>query len=636
MKYLQNYALRCSFRSCLKTVVFSVILMAGAIFPSFLSAQNAMKLTIVNRSGYPDDQVYFIMICQSPLGYLDFRNHVLVETPVFQLDAAAMTATLAQLKSYSGDGSSSIPCPAMGSSRIYFCFGKNFDQMGGFSASGPEMGSSNPIPWDMFEINLSGSKFINQSNVDFFSIAYTLTANPSSGGTITVGIPTASETIFGQFEAIPSPADSAQQYGNTDIFKALIIKNAAGEVVRVISPKAAALGYVNSSATLPQMFTHFLDDYVNNQCWKPNRAFSFSSKLASDTATYYGKVSADGQTLSIYTDAALTIPYTVPSLPRPSNIWGSPDFQNKSYLWHNVGATSAVLGDIDWGYLLFGQDGYPSGPGAYWITDPVAMAIPVSIVRGVMHLDNGTVDWKDSSKYYLGSNGVSSSAFPIFYYGQILHRYGIAGRVYALSFDDIYGNDSGIGFTDPAVTMTIYPFKSPREGDFDGDRYADPYTVVNSSWYIWFSGASYQLCGGPWNFGVVGTPVAGDFDGDGKTDPAMVVNSSWYIWFSGAGYQLCGGPWNFGVVGTPVAGDFDGDGKTDPAMTVNSLWYIWFSGAGYQLCGGPWNFGVVGTPMAGDFDGDGKADPAMVVNNYWTIWMSSGGYAPQGPFLFNP
>jgi len=83
----------------------------------------------------------------------------------------------------------------------------------------------------------------------------------------------------------------------------------------------------------------------------------------------------------------------------------------------------------------------------------------------------------------------------------------------------------------------------------------------------------------------------------------MVVDSLWYIWFSGAGYQLCGGPWNFGVEGIPVAGDFDADGKADPAMVVNTLWYIWFSGAGYQLCGGPWNFGVAGYPVAADFDG---------------------------------
>jgi len=621
-----------------------IIMAAEAMSPSFLAAQNAMNLTIQNQSGYPDDQVYFIMICQSPLGYLDFQNHVLVETPSFSLNVATMTATLAQLKNYSGDGTCTIPCPAMGSSRIYFCFGQNFDQMGGFAASGPEMGSSNPIPWDMFELNLSSGKFLDQSNVDFFSIAYTLTVNPSSGGTVTVGITTPSETIFGEFAAIPSPADSAQQYGNPDIFKALIVRNAAGEVVRVISPKAAALGYVNATDSLPQEFTHFLDDYVNNYCWKPGRTFSFSSKLASDPATYYGKVSADGLTLSIYTDAAMTIPYTVSSLPRPSNAWGSPDFKNKTYLWHNVGVTSAVPADIDWGYLLYGQDGYSNGPGAYWITDPVAMAIPVSIVRGVMHLDNGTVDWKDSAKYYLGTNGASASAFPIFYYGQILHRYGIAGRVYALSFDDVYGNDSGIGFTDPSVTMTIYPFKSasavePATGDFDGDAKADPtvYDDQTGRWSVKLSQGNYVRVNLDGFLGAPGwVPAVADYDGDAKADPAVYneTNGVWKVKLSSAGYSQLNLEGFLGNIGwAPAAADYDGDRVADPAVYQEATgnWQVKLSSAAYGLvelnnfAGGPGY-----SACSADFDGDRLADPTVYnqADGTWIVRFSSGAYVP--------
>ncbi len=634
-------------RAFLKTIIFSMILMAsGVVCPRLSLADNAMKLTIVNQSGYPDDQVYFIMICQSPLGYLDFQNHVLVPTPSFSLNAAAMTATLAQLKEYSGDGTCSIPCPAMGSSRIYFCFGQNFDQMGGFSASGPEMGSSNPIPWAMFEVNLSGGKFLNQSNVDFFSIAYTLAANPGSGGTVTVGIPTASEIIFSQFEAIPSPTDSAQQNGNTDVFKALIVRNSAGEVIRVISPKAAALGYVNSSASLPQMFTHFLDDYVNNYCWKPGRTFSFSSKLASDPATYYGKVSPDGLTLSIYTDAAMTIPYTVPSLPRPSNAWGSPDFINKTYLWHNVGATSAVPGDIDWGYLLYGQDGYPGGPGAYWITDPVAMAIPVSIVRGVMHMDNGTVDWKDSLKYYKGVNGESTSAFPIFYYAKILHNYGLAGRVYALSFDDIYGNDSGIAFSDPGVVMTIYPFKGasavePCSGDFDGDRLADPAVFDDQAgrWIVRLSrGGAYSRVDLNGFLGAPGSLQAvADYDGDLIADPAVYqeTNGVWTLKFSRSDYSLVSVGGYLGDIGwTPVSADYDGDRLADPAVYQETTgnWKVKLSTAGYWLlelnnfAGGP-GYSAFGA----DFDGDRLADPTLYnrADGTWIVCFSRNNYVPS-------
>ncbi|MDD5482389.1 MAG: MBG domain-containing protein [Kiritimatiellae bacterium] len=176
------------------------------------------------------------------------------------------------------------------------------------------------------------------------------------------------------------------------------------------------------------------------------------------------------------------------------------------------------------------------------------------------------------------------------------------------------------------------------EGDFDNDGAADPYAVIGSNWYIWFSGLGYQLGGGPFNFGAAGTPVAADFDGDGAADPAMVAASGeWYIWFSSLEYQLGGGPFNFGAAGTPVAADFDGDGAADPAMVVNGKWTIWMSLYGY-VPQGPFDFSVSGAdpiPLAGDFDGDGAADPAMVVNGKWTIWMSLYGYVPQGPFDFS-
>ncbi len=616
--------------------------MAGALRAA---AVPVMRLAIDNQSGYADDQVFFMMVCASPPGYLDFRTHVLVATPSFALDVSRMAASLMQIRAYSGDGTCTIPCPAMGSSRLYFCLGRNFDRMGGFPLSGPEMGHANPVPYAKFEVDLSRGGFINSTEVDFFSIAYTLTATRTTGERVTVGITNASDIIFREFEAIPPPATPAQAYGNPDIFKACLVRDAAGHIVRVLSPKVMGLQQAGVPEALPQQFSHFLDAYVNTHCWRPGRTFSFSSKRASDPARYYGRVSADGLTLSLYTDAAMTRPYAVPTLPRPSNALGNPDFNAHPGYWHNAGAASTAPNALDWGYILYGQDGYPAGPGAHWITDPVAMAIPVSIVRGVMHLDNGAVDWKNPAKYYQGLNGAGTAAFPIFHYGRILHRNGLAGHVYALSYDDVYGADPGIGFSDPAVTLRLYPFRSQAPGttragagDYDGDRKADPVVAVNGAWTIWSSAAGYRPLG-PLHFTAAGaSPLMGDsdFDGDRLADPAMVAGDAWQVWLSSAGYTQAGplifaGP----PAAHPLAADFDGDRRADPAVAADGAWYVWPSGSGYARLG-PFAFAAGGGahPLAADFDGDGKADPAMAVSGAWHVWLSSAGYRRAGPFGF--
>ena len=167
-----------------------------------------------------------------------------------------------------------------------------------------------------------------------------------------------------------------------------------------------------------------------------------------------GKVDSTGTTLNLYTNAGMTTPYTVPSLPRPSVAWPNPDFAKKPGLYQNIDSAN---GAMDWGFLLFANAGYSSGLGEYWNSDPVAIAIMVSICRGVMHLDNGCTDWVDSSKYYLGNGkGVSSSNLPIFYYSSILHSKGLGGKAYVLSYDDVYGYDPAIYFSGyPDVTVTL-------------------------------------------------------------------------------------------------------------------------------------------------------------------------------------
>jgi len=134
-------------------------------------------------------------------------------------------------------------------------------------------------------------------------------------------------------------------------------------------------------------------------------------------------------------------------------------------------------------------------------------------------------------------------------------------------------------------------------------------------------------------------PVEGDFDGDRKADPYVVdAHGNWYIFFSTGHYQSSGAvPLGGQANWIADPGDFDGDAKADPAMVdAYGNWYIWFSMNHYQ-CSGAIPLGYAGwKPVVGDFDGDRKADPVMVLNNNWIFCFSGGQYAPQGPILLSP
>jgi hypothetical protein len=220
----------------------------------------------------------------------------------------------------------------------------------------------------------------------------------------------------------------------------------------------------------------------------------------------------------------------------------------------------------------------------------------------------------------------------------------------------VYAYNSGTSGDSGYEARLTFTFHSPVaaqigqnsvEGDFDGDRLADPYWPVKSNvqgmWTIWQSSASYAPAE------VLNTPLSGgepirvaDFEGDGLADLVMVANGNWYIWLSSTGYQTPQGP-SF-TIPVPsasvdwVAGDFDGDRKADPVMVVNGVWTLWLSSIGYQPPQGLCLLSMTvsgGEVMAGDFDGDRKADPVMVVNGNWYFCYSTGGYAQQGPYYIS-
>lgn len=70
------------------------------------------------------------------------------------------------------------------------------------------------------------------------------------------------------------------------------------------------------------------------------------------------------------------------------------------------------------------------------------MASLISICRGCMHMDQAA-DWIDSSNWY-------TNAAPVIHYAKILHEVTVDNLVYALAYDDIFGNG-------PSIYISGYP-----------------------------------------------------------------------------------------------------------------------------------------------------------------------------------
>jgi Beta-1,3-glucanase/Divergent InlB B-repeat domain len=475
-----------NYLSCRKITLVLLLIFTTAFYTSFGADDYPLEFTLVNNSGFPDEKVYLMCLGSNSqaapdanFGYLDFSTHALKGIGTkgsFTLDVTTMVKTMAEIKTLSGNNTYTIKVPQIVSGRLYFAFGDNFDQCPSFSASGPPNGKANTVIYDKVEFDTWDNPNINVTNVDFFSVSYFVTATDSATGEkASRGYFKSRQVIFDEFKHVAG--STTQNYGNTNIFESLIITRAEQddiEQVRILAPKNPAysdfdnLG--NTFDAAPQKCSHFFDEYIRKHCWKPNRKFEFHSKLYNPSAPtvnnqiYYGEISADGMTLNLYTDPARTAAYTlVPALPRPlsdtfNQATGTFSFPDAAK-WHQVVNTDS--NDIDWGYLLGGQVAVGSGQGLYWATDPVAMAILISIARGVMHHDDGCSTWTDPSFYYQGDpvSQTSTAEYPIYYYSKIVHDYSIENLAYGLSFDDIYASDPSLYFNVPQITLTFNAVK---------------------------------------------------------------------------------------------------------------------------------------------------------------------------------
>lgn len=423
-----------------------------------------MKLTINNKktSGAESKDVYVCILGNDPdhkdtqFGYLnliDGTTHFSNKS-TWKLDPTTMVTTLDKI-------TMPIQIPNINSARIYFSVRENFSP---FPASGPSSSKGNKTLFDKIEFDSGSNPNINGTSVDFYGISYVLSGTDINQGPVSYGFTkNRSEIIKALNNFAVSPSD--QKTGNTGIMKKTFFSNDS-EITRVLAPKTMGLGdWGNTQAEFIEWgskCSHFLDSYVKNKCFAGGRQFKFYSKMwteAGPNTIYYGTTPKEGGSINLWTDEACTKPYEpVPTLNMPMTAWPNPNLTPPSQagqpsLYHNV---SGKQDTIDWGFLLLGNSA-GSGAAKNWGTDPLCMAIMVSICRGVMHLDNGIKDWIDASKYYQGNAGLSTEDMPIFFYSSILHALGKDGKAYVLSYDDVYGSNPSIFFkNNPDVTIDLY------------------------------------------------------------------------------------------------------------------------------------------------------------------------------------
>ncbi|WP_299261510.1 beta-1,3-glucanase family protein [uncultured Aquimarina sp.] len=386
-------------------------------------------------------------VANGDFSYLDFSTGALMAANFSSNKVTDTMVTSLDLLTKDSNGNYVITVPYIGSARLYISFGQSLTEIPVFAVSGPVNDKNNTVIYDKIEFDNAAHKSngvvtapnpnVNLTNVDFFGLSFTITAyDVNISKDRIIGYKTSRADIITAFNAIP---DISGTNGNTSFMKTLVLKDTNNNLIRILSPKSASpidLGSNDSEmATGATHRTHFWREYVNNECYASNRKFTCYSKLYTSTnpgPIYYGEIDNTGLNLNIYTDAARTQPYaSCPTLPRPSNIGNLPDFSNGFSGYNMLDDTP-----VDWGFLLSANTEGSAAPN--WATDPVAMAILISICRGCMHMNNAD-DWVNNANWYTANA-------PIFYYSSILHEKALNNLAYAFSYDDIFGTDPSIYF----------------------------------------------------------------------------------------------------------------------------------------------------------------------------------------------
>ena len=392
------------------------------------AAPTSTKITIHNKSGYPDTQIYLVVYGKTPgFAHLDIKNGNLI--PCSTADNTVLVTrndgtsgyycnywvTLDQIKK---DGTYSFTCPPIVSGRLFISFQNPvyLHINPGPAVAEPSTDNTNDPSydtlWDKFEWTLDGGGLhANTTPIDFFAMPLQFSMKDSGGSeTGPRGFSRSRQAVYNALNADPLLAPLKGKY-------------------RFTSPD-------NKNPTFHFSSEHFKPyvDYLWTNYWHDPG----SLRVKAGGYNWTGQINGDVLTMTV---DSIGETHTIN---KPTDSWD----------------IFACAGVFDHDLVNFPKPPQSSVE-AYNRDGAIRNEICSALNRSVMHLP--TASWSIPAKYYQNTlpSGYTDK-FKTNIYSKILHEVAIGNLIYGFPYDDKY--DQASYLTNPDGTELVLTINNCKGG----------------------------------------------------------------------------------------------------------------------------------------------------------------------------
>ncbi len=406
-----------------------VVLVGLLIAVPVWAAPASTKITIHNKSGYPDTQIYLVVYGKTPgFAHLDWTTGALI--PCSTADNTVWVTrndgtsdrycnywvTLDQIKK--ADGTYWFTCPPIVSGRLFLSFLKPvyLHINDGPAVAEPSTDNihdaSYDTLWDKFEWTLDGGGLhANTTPIDFFAMPLQFSMKDSGGSeTGPRGFSRSRQAVYSALSADPLLAPLKGKY-------------------RFTSPDNK-----NPTFNFPSNYFEPYVDYVWNNYWHnagslqvPAGGYNWTGQIAGGVLTM--TVDGMGETHTIN---------------KPTDSWD----------------IFACAGVFDHDLVNFPKPPPDSRIAPYDRDGAIRNEICSALNRSVMHLP--TASWSDHMKYYQNTLPDQTDKFKTNIYSKILHEVAIGNLIYGFPYDDKY--DQASYLTNPNGTELVLTINNCKGG----------------------------------------------------------------------------------------------------------------------------------------------------------------------------